>query len=162
MDPNSSSSHHRRWPLSAEMPPLGALPTAPRAARAYVRLTLAMWELGELSDQAEMIVSELVANGVNASESADGPYRDGRLLMVQVLLRASGSRVRAEVWDQAPGEPAPREASGDDESGRGLELVDALATNWGWHSARVPGPDPAAGHMDKCVWAEIAGKPDDQ
>jgi hypothetical protein len=147
------------------MPPLGALPTAPRAARAYVRLTLATWRLSELSEPAETIVSELVANGVNASAGEDGPYRDGRLLMVQVLLRASGTRVRAEVWDQAPGTPAPRQATRNDETGRGLELVDALAATWGWHpappAAVAPGTAPPAAPPAKCVWAEITGKPAD-
>ncbi len=164
IDPNPAYPRQpRQWPLSAAMPPLGALPTAPRAARAYVRLTLAMWQLGELAEAAETIVSELVANGVNASAGVDGPYRDGRLLMVQLLLRANGTRVRAEVWDQAPGTPAPRAASGDDESGRGLELIDALATTWGWHPARTQatGPGSTTASVGKCVWAEITGKPDD-
>jgi anti-sigma regulatory factor (Ser/Thr protein kinase) len=153
MDTPAAPNPERQWPLSAAMPPLGALPTAPRTARAYVRLMLAIWWLSDLSEAVEMIVSELVANGVNASAGENGPYRDGRLLMVQVLLRASGTRVRAEVWDQAPGAPALRQASNDDESGRGLELIDALATTWGWH------PGPAADPVGKCVWAEITGKP---
>ena len=141
------------WPLSVAMQPLGALPTAPRAARAYVRAMLMIWGLGYLCESAGLIVSELVANGVNASAGEDGPYRDGRLLMVQVILRVDGTRVRAEVWDEAPGAPAPREAANDAETGRGLHLVEALATRWGWH--KRTGPDPA-----KCVWAELAGEPE--
>lgn len=142
-----------QWPLSVAMQPLGALPTAPRAARAYVRTMLMIWGLGYLCESAGLIVSELVANGVNASAGEDGPYRDGRLLMVQVILRVNGTRVRAEVWDEAPGAPAPREAAKDAETGRGLHLVDALATRWGWHKGT--GPTPA-----KCVWAELAGEPE--
>src|SRR5262245_39960789 len=84
-----------QWPLSVAMQPLGALPTASRAARAYVRTMLTIWGLGYLCESAGLIVSELVANGVNASASDDGPYRDGRLLMVQVILRVNGTRVRA-------------------------------------------------------------------
>ena len=143
----------RQWPLSVAMQPLGALPTAPRAARAYVRTILTIWGLGYLCESAGLIVSELVANGVNASAGDDGPYRDGRLLMVQVILRVNGTRVRAEVWDEAPGAPAPREAANDAETGRGLHLVEALATRWGWHKGTGPGPA-------KCVWAELAGEPE--
>lgn len=142
-----------QWPLTVVMQPLGALPTAPRAARAYVRTMLAIWGLGYLCESAGLIVSELVANGVNASAGEDGPYRDGRLLIVQVILRVNGTRVRAEVWDEALGAPAPREAANDAETGRGLQLVEALATRWGWHNGTGPGPA-------KCVWAELAGEPE--
>lgn len=141
----------RQWPLSVAMQPLGALPTAPRAARAYVQTMLTIWGLGYLCESAGLIVSELVANGVNASAGEDGPYRDGRLLMVQVILRVNGTRVRAEVWDEALGAPTPREAANDAETGRGLHLVEALATRWGWHNGAGPG------HA-KCVWAELAGE----
>jgi hypothetical protein len=53
-----------------------------------------------------------------------------------------------ECWDQASGEPVPREAAGFAESGRGLAIIDYLANGaWGWH--------PAIGQRAKCVWAQI-------
>ena len=60
------------WPMSSVMPPLAALPTAPAVARAHVRATLATWRMGDLADAVELVVSELVANGVKASAGGDG------------------------------------------------------------------------------------------
>lgn len=53
-----------------------------------------------------------------------------------------------EVWDQAPGIPLLRDVTGDEESGRGLMLVNAIADKWGW--------DPAKGQPGKVVWAEMS------
>ena len=55
-------------------------------------------------------------------------------------------RLLVEVWDQAPGIPVLREAAGDEESGRGLILVNAISEKWGWN--------PAEGQPGKVVWAE--------
>jgi hypothetical protein len=52
------------------------------------------------------------------------------------------------VWDEAPGFPAPRRAVATAESGRGLQLVDALTRGrWGWQ---------ATGTQAKVVWAELS------
>jgi anti-sigma regulatory factor (Ser/Thr protein kinase) len=136
------------WPASSVMPPLGALPTAAAAARAHVRMVLKSWDVGgDLPDDVEMVVSELIANAVNASTGPDGRplYVDGRMPVAWLRLLTNGTTLRAEVWDEAPGVPARREASEDDESGRGLDLVDALAAESGWFAAR----------SGKCAWAEF-------
>jgi len=133
------------------MPPLAALPTAPSAARAHVRVTLATWRMSGLAEALELVVSELVANGVNASAYGDGAprYMQGRMPVIRLCLLTDGARLVAEVWDQAPGGPVCLSAGRDDESGRGLNLVDMITgSRWGWHPAR-PGPG-------KCVWAEFA------
>ena len=36
------------------------------------------------------------------------------------------------VWDASPLPPQPADADGDAEHGRGLMLVQALSTRWGW------------------------------
>jgi anti-sigma regulatory factor (Ser/Thr protein kinase) len=46
---------------------LAALPTAPSVARGHVRAVVCEWGLGELADTAELLVSELVTNAVQAS-----------------------------------------------------------------------------------------------
>jgi hypothetical protein len=138
------------WPASSVLPPLGALRTAPSAARGHVRGTLAVWQLRDLSDIVELVVSELAANGVNASTGPDGQpaYRDGRMPVIRVCLFTDGTVVVAEVWDQAGGIPVRKDASEADESGRGLDMVHELTgSRWGWHSAAA-GPG-------KCVWAEF-------
>ena len=132
------------------MPPLGALRTAPSAAQAHVRAVLATWRMGDLADDLELVVSELVANAVIASASDNGAprYVEGRMPVIQVCLHTDGARLVAEVWDQAPGVPVHLGAGRDDVRGRGLDLVDTITgSHWGWHSARS-GPG-------KCVWAEF-------
>lgn len=139
-----------RWPLSSAMAPLGVLPTAPGCARAYVRSTLAVWNLRHLADTAELVVSEMVTNAVEASTVHGRPlYRGGRMLVVSVRLFSDGSRLVVEVWDRAQGVPAEGKAALDDDSGRGLPLVEALTDGrWGW----LPGPQEP---LEKCVWAEL-------
>lgn len=133
------------------MPPLAALPTAASAARAHVRSSVAGWEMGHLTDAAVAVVSELVANAVNASADEHGRpvYRGGRILTVWARLNAYGPKLLVEVWDQAPGVPTLTSADDTTESGRGLTLVRDFSDTWGWYPLkRQPG---------KCVWAEISG-----
>jgi hypothetical protein len=137
-----------QWTASSVMPPMGALPTAGRAARGQVRSVLAAWGLNGIAETTELIVGELVANAVNASAALDGSPRygaDGRLPLVRLCLYRDRTRLLAEVWDQAPGTPAPRQAGRWDESGRGLAMITELGARWGWY--------PAQGA--KCVWAEM-------
>lgn len=138
------------WPTSSVLPPLGALPTAPAVARGHALSTLAVWDLRELADTVELVVSELTANGVNASCGPDRRpvYRDGRMPVIWVGLHTDGAVLLAEVWDQADGVPVPKSADADAESGRGLDLVDMLTgSRWGWH--------PAPNGPGKRVWAEF-------
>jgi anti-sigma regulatory factor (Ser/Thr protein kinase) len=104
-----------------------------------------------LTDTAELVVTELATNAVRASAqpSSSPSHLDGRMSVVQICLLTDGTRLRVEVWDQASGVPALRQAPGYAESGRGLALVDAMTEGcWGWHPA-------ARGQPGKCVWAEI-------
>ncbi|MFE0579525.1 ATP-binding protein [Streptomyces sp. NPDC058874] len=86
---------------------------------------------------AELCVTELLANVVR--HLGEG---------TPVTLRISGraTRTRVELTDPAPGvRPVRREAAGDEESGRGLALLDALAARWG----------VTQGHGTKTVWCEL-------
>jgi hypothetical protein len=115
-----------------------------------VRGTLAVWQLSELSDTVELVVSELAANAVNASAGRDGRQAnlDGRMPVVRVGLFVGEAVLVAEVWDQADGVPARKSVGDADESGRGLDLVHELTNaRWGWYHAPT-GPG-------KCVWAEF-------
>ena len=52
-------------------------------------------------------------------------------------LTADSSGVLIEIWDDIPGAPAAGQADPDDESGRGLMLIEAACDRWSW--ATVPG-----------------------
>ena len=121
---------------------LSPLPTAPSCAREVSRLQLAEWGMSALSEAADVIVTELVTNAVQTSRCHTGPAQLGFRMSV------SGPRVRIEVWDTAPGRPRLRtDVAALDESGRGLQLVDALSGGrWGSGHCSVGG---------KVVWAEI-------
>jgi Histidine kinase-like ATPase domain len=121
---------------------VGALPTAPSCAREVSRCQLAVWGRPDLSDAADLVVTELVTNAVLACQGHGQPAE------VAVRMLFSGTRVRIEVWDPDPRLPCPaNEVTLLDESGRGLYLVDAMSGGrWG---AR---PCPEGG---KVVWAEL-------
>ena len=143
------------WPLFAGLGPLGALPTAPRLARMFSGLVLAGWDLADLADDCELIISELTSNVVRAATGPDGcPRYDirGRLPVLWVRLLSDRAQLRAEVWDDLPpelGTLRPRHATGDDENGRGLDLVRTLSLDWGW--------DHLPAHDAKRVWALLKG-----
>ena len=136
------------WPLSAHLP-LGALPTAVPCSRGYTRVILDEWNLATVADPAELIVSELVTNSVQATADEDGRPRYGEagLPVVHLRLASDRARVLVEVWDSVPGVPAARRAGPDEEGGRGLALVEAMSDCWGWTT--VPG------WSGKVVWAEL-------
>ena len=143
----------QQWPLLSALPPLAALPTAPACARTFVRLTLAVWHLSTFSDTAELLASELVSNVVQVSaDGAEQPtHHFAEPLVIRVCLLTDDERILLEVWDEAPGIPQVCHAATDDERGRGLALVEALAEQWGWR--------PATGRPGKCTWATLRIRP---
>jgi hypothetical protein len=71
---------------------------------------LVMWGMSDLAPVMDLVVSELVTNGINASTGPDGSplYIGGRMLVVQLRLSTDGAQLMAEVWDKAPGVPISR------------------------------------------------------
>ena len=139
------------WPLSSDLGPLGALPTVPRLARGFVSVTLNGWGLDGLTDVTELLVSELSTNVVRASMAADGALKydaDGKLPLLWIRLLCDRAHLLIEVWDTLPaalGAPVTRHPDPDEESGRGLEIIETLATEWGWETV--------SGWAGKKVWA---------
>ncbi|MFI5757313.1 SpoIIE family protein phosphatase [Streptomyces sp. NPDC051569] len=107
---------------------------APGRARRLARRALARWDLEELSDSVELLISEVVTNAVRYAER---PVTL-RLLRTDVL--------RVEVGDDSPQLPRQRRARDTDEGGRGLFLVNRLARRWG--ATRLS--------TGKVVWFELA------
>jgi len=85
-------------------------------ARDLARQALGEWQLGDMADIAALIVSELVTNSLRHGE---GP--------VSVRLSYASSVLWTEVHDHGTGRPVRRNASADDEDGRGLALLGDLA-----------------------------------
>ncbi|MFE3475142.1 MULTISPECIES: SpoIIE family protein phosphatase [unclassified Streptomyces] len=107
---------------------------APGRARRLARRALSRWGLEELSDEVELLVSEVVTNAVRYAER---PVTL-RLLRTDIL--------RCEVGDDSPQLPRQRRARETDEGGRGLFLVNRLARRWG--ATRLS--------TGKVVWFEMA------
>ena len=112
-----------QWPLR-DFIEFGALPGAVPCARLHARLVLAEWGLSGLSEQIQLVVSELMTNAVAASQSLDWVFP------VRLWLFADRARVVVAVWDANPRLPVRVDANELAESGRGLQLVDTIATHW--------------------------------
>ena len=112
-------------------------PEAPSAgqARRFVDETLRRWECDELLDTVELLVSELVTNAVIHAKSD-----------VDVSVQLLADRIRIEVADQSPAGIRRRELTAEGSSGRGISMVESLATAWGVISNR----------NGKAVWFEVA------
>lgn len=147
------------WPLFAGLGPLGALSTVPRVVRSFSKVVLGIWDLTAFTGDTELLMSELATNAVAAATGPDGRPRyddSGSLHLLWARLLSDRTRLRIELWDTVPeelGVPVKRQADTTDESGRGLELIDALSATWGW--------EPVPGRAVKKVWAELP-KPADE
>ncbi len=127
---------------------MAALPTATPCARVHARSIACEWGLSNLADTIELVVSELVTNAVQASVGHDERPRytaEHGLACIHLRLATDGLAALIEVWDEDTTPLSPIQPAIDDESGRGLMLVDALAERWGWDL-------PPSGR-GKIVWA---------
>ena len=107
-----------------------------RLARRFVAKKLDEWDLGEISDDALLVASELAANAITHAESE-----------CRIRLSLKPASFRIDVFDSGDGTPEPQPASATLEHGRGLHLVAAITSAWGLEV--VPG-------FGKLVWAELA------
>jgi len=100
--------------------PLGATAKSVRDARRSMRRLFESWGLASLAETAELCTSEIATNAVLHAHSP-------------VLLIASRTPegVRIEVQDEAPGVVHAGSLETAGERGRGLALVNALASLWG-------------------------------
>ena len=124
-----------RWPLRSYLE-LGALATAPGSARAHAGAVLWEWHLTAISDECLIIVSEMMTNAVISAQEHQRPDDPVRLWM----LGRPGTAALFLVWDITRRAPERRAADPEAEHGRGLALVDALSTRWGYyHPDQYPG-----------------------
>ncbi|MFC4123073.1 ATP-binding protein [Nonomuraea zeae] len=115
---------------------LPSVPAVVGEARSLVRAKLIDWGLDRSLDDCLLIVSELVTNAVRHGGSA-----------YALRLEHREDRLYGEVFDPGDGRPRACLPDLDALSGRGLQIVAAIADDWGvaaadggkivWFSVRV-------------------------
>ena len=122
---------------------LPAIPESVRIARFHIRAALGFCDLYRFADDAAIITSELVTNAVQHARC------DVTETVRITLARASDPEtVIIAVSDSSPHGPVIRTAPTGSERGLGLQIVESLCVDWGWH--------PAPG--GKAVFAILAGR----
>ena len=100
---------------------LAGLPAAARVPQAML-------------DDLALVLTELVSNAVDAGARS-----------IQVALTEPPPHLHVAVTDDAQGVPVLRAASWQDHRGRGLAIIEAIATSWGY----------TPGDGSKTVWAKL-------
>ena len=85
-----------------------------------------------------MVVSELITNSVAATRAITWQHCAPAVRLWLLADLADPASVLVAAWDAAPGIPRVRPAGQDDESGRGLTIVDALSAQWGSYQCAAP------------------------
>jgi anti-sigma regulatory factor (Ser/Thr protein kinase) len=107
--------------------------TEVRRARELVRDQLRRWDLEELAETTELLVSELVTNALRVARDR-----------VELQLMRVG-KLLVEVSDDDHNLPSLEPSEALDEDGRGLSLVSQLSARWGTSRKAV----------GKVVWFEL-------
>ncbi|GIG64881.1 ATP-binding protein [Phytomonospora endophytica] len=119
-----------------------AHPTAVGCSRTFARYAAGRcWGREHLLDDLEVLVSELVTNAVKATAASRAPG----LSKVAVRFLLLPSSLVTQVWDPVPAQPVVQPLDPAADGGRGLHIVDALASRWGAFPATGGG---------KVVWCE--------
>jgi len=139
---------------------LGALRGAVPCARLHTRHVLWEWGLSDLDESAELVVSELVTNAIQASAGLERevPGYEEEVLGVPCIwlwLASNGRQLVVEVGDGSPRPPIPAETEHDVEGGRGLLLVETVSRRWGYYFPDEE-DDSQRKIIRKVVWALIA------
>jgi hypothetical protein len=116
--------------------PLPCSPTAPLMARAVVREACELWNLPMMTDDAVLIVSELVENAVRHARSKS---------LLRIELRPHGLSLAVRDDDPTPPQLATPDLNVPGH--RGVRLVDQMSIAWGC----TPSSDGG-----KIVWAVLA------
>ncbi|MGX1882872.1 ATP-binding protein [Streptomyces sp. NPDC055287] len=129
-----------------------AASSAGAGARAVIGRHLAHWGLRRLTDDALLVMTELLSNAVRHgkppwSVSMSLLSREGGRRYVRLEVADAGAGINTELLRARWRHPSGSLMSG----GRGLFVVDTLASSWG---------DDRSGH-GHTVWAELEVKASD-
>jgi DNA-binding NarL/FixJ family response regulator len=103
-------------------------------ARRQLTEVLRVWGFDHVLDEAQLLMTELVTNAILHASSA-----------VDVELKRRAGGIRVEVTDTGAGALERVDAELDDTHGRGLMLVEVMASDWG----------TASNGTTKTVWFEL-------
>ncbi|MFI6723678.1 ATP-binding protein [Streptomyces atratus] len=118
--------------------PFLAEPEEVAGLRRVMRLHLRLWGLSDVSDAAEICVSEMVSNVIR---------HVGVGTPSTLVVEMKGTHLRVGLRDpDTRALPTLLSAGPDDESGRGLAMLDAVAERWG----------VILGAESKLVWCDLA------
>jgi hypothetical protein len=153
-------------PAPSAWPPGGGWTSAPRvatrslgqsassisAARAFTLLTMQRWQVIDCPDDVAAVVSELLTNALRhalptcaGSDDSGGAGAGPAARPIRLGLLHLGPCVLCAVADPSAKAPVPRQPDWLEESGRGLQVVASLSSQWGFCIA----PDL----LGKVVWA---------
>jgi anti-sigma regulatory factor (Ser/Thr protein kinase) len=120
-------------------------PASAGAARRFAAELLAAHVRPDALETIQLMVSELATNCIRHTDDE-----------FDLTIVGGADRVRVEATDHGGGEPRKRSPKPTDATGRGLQIVDMLATEWGYENL------PGGG---KTVWFTLdisAGSPADE
>ena len=101
---------------------LPAVRQAVADGRGWSRKIMKEWQLDDMTDVVQQLVSELVTNSIQHADTS----------CVRVLLTHASGTLRLDVSDDdVISLPVRAQAGVDDVSGRGLGIVEALSDTWG-------------------------------
>ncbi|MEX2658918.1 MAG: ATP-binding protein [Acidimicrobiales bacterium] len=123
-------------PASEQDMELPAAPASVGSARRFVGGLLEDFDATSVSDVASLLTSELVTNAI--------VHAGGR---VRIRVTCEEGIVRVSVEDSSNARPYRRRATEAAVTGRGLTLVEELASSWG--------VDPLLDGRGKSVWFEL-------
>jgi len=117
-------------------------PDADNAGRGRTALGHALAEAGLPADvigDALLVLGEIIGNAVRHARTD-----------FTISATVTAGRLRLEVFDRDTRPPQLLGLDNESTSGRGLHLVSALASTWGWQTA-----EDREGVSGKIVWAEL-------
>jgi len=134
---------HEQFPNRSYVELAADLAAVP-SARYRLRDDLARWQLAVDHGDAELIVTELVTNAVNATRAVAW---SGARPPVRLWILSGGDVLFILVWDATLARPVLAAPGDWEESGRGLQFVAAFS-DWGHYF-------PSGGHAGKVVWSQL-------
>ena len=126
-----------QWRAQLELP---IERTSPALARRIVGTLLDAWNLVQFHDDLAVITSELVTNVYVHTPKADS---------LELEMIGSGEGVRLSIADGYAIKPVIKELDPETPTGRGLQIVQALANRWGSEEYE----------SGKRVWVELDARP---